>query len=109
MCEPRGKRHLTDGYDKKIMPKIFLNRVLVVAVLSLAGQFPHLARAADDDQNLARSILEKSDQIRFPREGFQVDVKIDTAAPSQAAEVRKYRILSKGNANTVVQTTEPAA
>ncbi len=89
------------------MPRQFLKRVLTVAVLTLAGQFSHVACAADDD--LARSILEKSDQIRFPREGFQVDVKIESAAAGQAAEVRKYRILSKGNENTVVQITEPAS
>jgi outer membrane lipoprotein-sorting protein len=89
------------------MPIQFLKRVLTVALLSLAGQFSHVACAADDD--LARSILEKSDQIRFPREGFQVDVTINSAAAGQAAEIRKYRILSKGNENTVVQVTEPAS
>lgn len=89
----------------------FLKRLLAAAVLALAlaGQFLHVAYAADDDQNLARSILEKSDQIRFPGEGFQVDVKIGTTAPGQTEEIRKYRILSKGNENTVVMVTEPAA
>ena len=86
---------------------MFLKLLLTAALLSFAGPFPHVACAADDD--LARSILEKSDQIRFPREGFQVDVKIETAAPDQPVEVRKHRILSKGNENTVVQVTEPAA
>ena len=89
------------------MPRQFLKRMLTVALLSLAGQFPQVACAADDD--LARSVLEKSDQIRTPQEGFQVEVKINTAAAGQAAEVRKYRILSKGNENTVVQITEPAS
>jgi outer membrane lipoprotein-sorting protein len=89
------------------MSRRFLKRVLTVALLTLAGQFSHVACAADED--LARSILEKSDQIRFPREGFQVDVKIESAAAGQAPEVRKYRILSKGNENTVVQITEPAS
>lgn len=91
------------------MSKNFLSRLLIVAFLSFAGQFLHVACAADDDQDLARSILEKSDQIRFPREGFQVDIKIDTAAPGQTPEIRKYRVLSKGNENTVVMVTEPAA
>ena len=85
----------------------FLKCLLCVALLSLAVQFPHVACAADDD--LARSILEKSDQIRFPREGFQVEITINTSSPGQTAEVRKYRVLSKGNENTVVQITEPAA
>ena len=90
------------------MPKKVLKRLLTVTFLCFAGQFLHAARAADNDQNLARSILEKADHIRSPAEGFQVDVKIDTAVPGQAAEVRRYRILSKGNENTVVMVIEPA-
>ena len=91
------------------MPKKFLKRLLTVTFLCFAGQFLHAACAADSDQDLARSILEKADHIRSPNEGFQVDVKINTAVPGQTAEVRKYRILSKGNENTVVMVTEPAA
>jgi outer membrane lipoprotein-sorting protein len=91
------------------MPKKFLKGLLTAVLLSFAGQFLHVACAADDDQDLARSILDKSDQIRFPREGFQVEVRIDTAVAGQPAEVRKYRVLSKGNENTVVMVTEPAA
>ena len=90
------------------MSKKLLSRLLTVAFLFFAGQSLHVACAAEDDQDLARSILEKSDQIRFPREGFQVDIKIDTAAPGQPPETRKYRVLSKGNENTVVMITEPA-
>lgn len=89
------------------MPTHFLMRTLIVGLLSLVGQFPQVSEAAEDD--LARSIVEKSDQIRFPSEGFQVEVKIETAATGEAAEVRRYRILSKGNENTVVQITEPAS
>ena len=66
------------------------------------------ARGLRSGSDLAR-VYGKSDQIRFPREGFQVDVTINSAAAGQAAEVRKYRILSKGNENTVVQVTEPAS
>lgn len=86
-----------------------LNPLLFVFFLFCSGQFLLAAHAAEDDQELARSILQKSDQIRFPNEGFQVDVKIDTAAPGQPPEIRKYRVLSKGNENTVVMVTEPAA
>ncbi len=71
--------------------------------------FVAVASARSDDAELARDILEKSDQIRFPAEGFQVEVKIDTVAPGQPSETRKYRILSKGNTNTVVQVVEPAS
>ncbi|HNA81677.1 MAG TPA: outer membrane lipoprotein-sorting protein [Thiobacillaceae bacterium] len=57
----------------------------------------------------ARSILEKSDEIRFPADGFQVDINITSNVPDQDEEVRKYRVLSKGNDSTVVMILEPAA
>jgi outer membrane lipoprotein-sorting protein len=57
----------------------------------------------------ARSIVEKADQVRFPTEGFQVDVDIVTTRQGQRADSRKYRVLSKGNDNTIVQTLEPAS
>ena len=59
---------------------------------------------ADD----AASILEKADAIRFPRESFQVEVSI-TSATASGDEFRKFRILSKGNENTIIQTVEPAS
>src|SRR5450759_772730 len=90
------------------MPKKFLKRLLTVTFLCFAGQFLHAACAADNDQDLARSILEKADHIRSPNEGFQVDVKINTAVPGEGAEVRKYRILSKGNENTCLLYTSPS-
>jgi outer membrane lipoprotein-sorting protein len=64
---------------------------------------------ASDDEELARSILEKSDRIRFPRESFQVDVTINTTMPEEPVDVHKYRVLSKGNENSIVMTTEPAS
>jgi outer membrane lipoprotein-sorting protein len=61
------------------------------------------------DPELAQSILEKSDQIRFPRESFQVDVTINTTGPGQPEDMHKYRVLSKGNENSLVMTTAPAS
>jgi outer membrane lipoprotein-sorting protein len=85
----------------------FAARMLSAALL-LGLIFPSsVARAADDEQ-VALNILKKADQIRFPNEGFQVDVSISSST-SQANDIRKYRILSKGNENTVVMVTEPAA
>ncbi len=77
-------------------------------ILALAG----IAAAADPlpaEDSLARSILEKSDAIRFPSQGFQVDVDIASSSPGEATEKRKYRILTKGNDNTVVMILEPAS
>lgn len=54
-------------------------------------------------------ILERADDIRLPEEGFQVDVVITTTGRERDPEKRKYRILSKGNQNTLVLTLEPPA
>jgi outer membrane lipoprotein-sorting protein len=62
-----------------------------------------------DEDPEARGILEKSDEIRFPATGFQVDILITSSAPDQDADKRKYRVLSKGNDSTVVMILEPAA
>lgn len=80
-------------------------------VLTLALPLVPGARAQEavDDDAQARAILKKSDEIRFPAEGFQVDVSITSSSPGQASESRKYRVLSKGNENTVVMILEPAS
>lgn len=83
-------------------------RCLAYCLCVAAGGASIIGARAQEDQQ-ARSILEKADQIRFPQEGFQVDVNIVTKAGGQEAEARKYRVLSKGNENTVVMITEPAA
>jgi outer membrane lipoprotein-sorting protein len=61
------------------------------------------------EEKQAREIVEKADLVRFPAEGFQVDIAISTTTPGQPAEARQYRVLSKGNENTIVMVTEPAA
>ena len=66
------------------------------------------AQSADDSQ-AAKIILEKADEIRFPRSGFQVEIDVKSSQDGEPLEPRKYRVLSKGNANTVVMVTEPAS
>lgn len=78
---------------------------LLIAVAGLLLPLP--ARSEDDAQ--AKSIVEKADLVRFPAGGFEVDVTIESRAPSKDPETRKYRVLSKGNENTVVMVTEPAS
>jgi len=56
----------------------------------------------------AEQIVEKADLIRFPAEGFQVDVKITSTKPDQDPETKVYRILSKGNDRTLLMTIAPA-
>ena len=60
------------------------------------------------EDSIAREIVVKADQIRFPAEGFQVDIAITNSAGGQVVDTRQYRVLSKGNDNTVLMVTEPA-
>ena len=70
---------------------------------------PEAQDVPDSDDALAKSILEKADQVRFPAQGFEVLVTIATNTSDGSNESRKYRVLSKGNENTIVMTTEPAS
>lgn len=82
---------------------------VILGLTFLAAPLPQTTPATANDDETARQVLEKADLIRFPREGFEVDVQIRTTAPGQSPELRKYRVLSKGNANTIVMITEPAS
>jgi len=88
-------------------------RYVVLALAFCAGinsdSWAAEATLASADEALARSIVKKADAVRFPQEGFQVDIVISTAHQGDASDVRKYRVLSKGNENSVVMVTEPAA
>ncbi len=81
--------------------------------LMLALVWPALGGAEDSqpqtDEALALSIVQKADLVRFPAEGFEVGITITTTEPGESPNARKYRVLSKGNENTVVLTTEPAS
>jgi outer membrane lipoprotein-sorting protein len=67
------------------------------------------AQSPVDEDAQAKSIVEKADDVRFPRGGFEVGVLINTTRSDGSAEARKYRVLSKGGQNTIVQTLEPAS
>jgi outer membrane lipoprotein-sorting protein len=60
------------------------------------------------EEAFAKEVVEKADRIRFPAEGFQVDVAIANSNAGQVTDTRQYRVLSKGNENTIVMVTEPA-
>lgn len=77
-------------------------------VLLAACSGPTWAADAPTEDNLARDLLLRADHIRFPEKSFQVDIIITTTAPERAPDERAYRILSKGNTQTLVQTTAPA-
>ena len=81
-----------------------------IGAIGIATVFLSLSTSvARADENDAKDMVDNADLIRFPREGFQVDVSIASTAPTRDADVRKYRILSKGNENTIVITTEPTS
>jgi outer membrane lipoprotein-sorting protein len=57
----------------------------------------------------AQEILRRADATRFPQDGFEVLVRIESREDGREAEMRTLKVLSKGNANTVVLTLEPAS
>ncbi|PKO88744.1 MAG: outer membrane lipoprotein-sorting protein [Betaproteobacteria bacterium HGW-Betaproteobacteria-12] len=81
----------------------------IVLMFQSSAVLAQQASAEPADDAYARSIVEKADQVRFPAEGFQVDIVINTSQVERSPEQRKYRVLSKGNENTVVMVTEPAS
>jgi outer membrane lipoprotein-sorting protein len=82
---------------------------LWLAVPFLAIEFAALPAAMAAEPPDAATIVQKADEVRFPSEAFEATVTIETTSDGAAAETRKYRILSKGNDNTIVMVTEPAA
>jgi outer membrane lipoprotein-sorting protein len=84
---------------------IFMFMLIAASPASIFGQ----SLSGQTEDVIARSIVEKADHVRFPTQGFQVDVEIVTTREGQRTDGRKYRVLSKGNENTVVLTTEPAS
>jgi outer membrane lipoprotein-sorting protein len=57
----------------------------------------------------AEEILRRADEIRLPQEGFEVQVAIRSVERGRDAEERTFKVLSKGNANTIVMTVSPAS
>lgn len=66
--------------------------LLLLQSLTVAAQATSVAPI---DDALARSIVEKADKVRFPADGFQVDIVINSLRPDKDADTRKYRVLSK--------------
>lgn len=58
----------------------------------------------------AVAIVAAADAARFPQESFQVDIDIvSTTAENPEGDKYRYRVLSKGNDDTVVLTMEPVS
>jgi outer membrane lipoprotein-sorting protein len=86
-------------------------RLLLVGVNHKQFLFALLAfmAASVQAQPSAEEILRRADETRFPQESFEVLVRVRSFEDQRPTEERAYKVLSKGNENTVVQTLEPAA
>jgi outer membrane lipoprotein-sorting protein len=78
--------------------------LLIPADRIIAADSPGASADAD-----ANALVLKADEVRFPAAGFEASVTIETSGDGDSVNLRKYRVLSKGNENTVVMVTEPAA
>lgn len=86
-----------------------LTNLLILSLLFVFTTRLGTTSTVTNETPSAQSILKKTDEIRFPNESFQVDVHISTTSPGQTTEKHKYRILSKGNENSLVMAMEPAS
>ncbi|HKY01579.1 MAG TPA: outer membrane lipoprotein-sorting protein, partial [Burkholderiales bacterium] len=84
-------------------------RLLISAFVTLFTLSSLSVLSAETDEALARSIVEKADQVRFPSEGFEVEVSIQSRSASGEVDSRLYKVLSKGNEAAIVMIIEPAS
>jgi outer membrane lipoprotein-sorting protein len=80
---------------------------LLLATLAALCCAPSIA--ATPPQISAEEILRRADAVRFPQESFEVGVDIRTAVDGKPTGEGVYRVLSKGNENSLVLTLEPAS
>jgi outer membrane lipoprotein-sorting protein len=81
-------------------------RLLGALIGSLALVQVQLPASAAVDPD---ALVQAADRVRFPNEGFQVDVTIKTIERDGGEDHHGYRIVSKGPARTLVMTTSPAS
>lgn len=86
-----------------------LHRICLLLALFAAFGPCAFAPVAAQPALSAQEIVRRADEARFPREGFEVVVNIRTLQSGHAADARLYKVLSKGNENTIVMTLEPAS
>ena len=88
-------------------------RRIIAALVSGTLGFPLGLRAqaapeAEKDA-LAAEVLERADRIRFPSESFEVEVAVASFSEGKQTDSRLFKVLSRGNENTIVQVLEPAS
>src|SRR6056297_568973 len=82
-------------------------KAVVLLAAAIGAGLPTATTAAPEVS--PAEIIERADRVRFPDEGFQVDIAVQSHYPDREPKLFRYRVLSKGNENTVVLTTHPAS
>jgi hypothetical protein len=82
---------------------------VILAMLWIAPPAGAQSKAQAPQSISAEEILRRSDEVRIPQESFEVVVRIRSSEEGRATEERLYKVLSKGNENTIVMTVEPPA
>lgn len=101
------------------MPHSLRSRRHFIALLAGGMLLPALARGADADapssvdaaapaDPAAVELVQRADAIRFPRESFQTEIVVRNFSNGVEGDARTFRVLSRGNENTIVLTLEPA-
>lgn len=85
-----------------------LARATDAATASAGQAAPDAGAAAEAVDALAVDLVARADAIRFPRESFQTEIVVRNYVDGAEGESRTYRVLSRGNDNTIVLTLEPA-
>jgi len=83
--------------------------VLALCLTASAGPAASQQPENQESDQAARVIVQKADEARFPTQGFEVGVLIRNFEGNEATEAREYKVLSKGNDNTIVMTLQPAS
>jgi outer membrane lipoprotein-sorting protein len=82
---------------------------LSLAALCGADRLVRAQAAPDQGDALAQTVLQRADEVRFPAAGFELTVSVSTTESGKQIDSRTYRVLSKGNENTLVMVTHPAS
>lgn len=93
-------RHFRDRLQTAVLVAVFCAPLAATAQQSTSAGAPSVS---------ADEILRRADLVRFPQEGFEVSVDIRTSIDGRPSSEGVYKVLSKGNDNTLVLTLEPAS
>ena len=89
--------------------RITNRRLLTRLLLATLAAFGFTTSSAAPTQISAEEILRRADAVRFPQEAFEVGVDIRTTVDGKPTGQGVYKVLSKGNENSLVLTLEPAS